>query len=150
MSLDVYLNGKPQSKASHGRILIRENGANREISREEWDARFPGQEPAVALSDEEETTEVYWRNITHNLTTMAKAAGIYEPLWSPDEIGITYARDLIEPLAAGYVRLIDRPDEFRKHNPENGWGTYELFVEFVADYLAACIKNPDATVDVWR
>lgn len=150
MSLDVYLNGKPHFEGWHSGIFIRENGAKREISRAEWDARFPGREPAVAISDAGETTQLYSRNITHNLTTMAKAAGIYEPLWRPDEIGITYARDLIEPLAVGYVRLVDEPDEFRKHNPANGWGTYESLVEFVADYLAACIRHPDATVDVWR
>lgn len=150
MSLDVYLNGPPRFTPAFDAIFIRENGMTKEITREEWDARNPGCEPAIARRDASETTRIYSRNITHNLTDMARAAGIYEPLWRPDEVVITYAHELIEPLAAGYVRLISDPVEFKRHNPPNGWGTYELLVEFVGDYLTACIKHPHATVSVWR
>lgn len=150
MSLDVYLKGPPRPRQATSGIFIRENGATIEISREEWDRRFPDREPVLALNEGGATSEIYSRNITHNLGKMARAAGIYEPLWRPDELGITHARDLIEPLASGYVRLIDNPDDFKRHNPENGWGSYEQLVEFVADYLSACIRHPDASVDVWR
>ena len=44
------------------------------------------------------TTEVYWANITHNLNSMADEAGIYKHLWRPEEIEITKAHELIEPL----------------------------------------------------
>jgi hypothetical protein len=45
MSLDVYLHGAKREKVAtaslQGRIFIRENGQNREITRDEWDERFP-------------------------------------------------------------------------------------------------------------
>ncbi len=48
---------------------------------------------------------VYESNITHNLTEMADAVGIYKYLWRPEELGITKAKDLIKPLADGLVVL---------------------------------------------
>jgi hypothetical protein len=95
-------------------------------------------------------TEVYWRNITHNLVPMADKAGIYKHLWRPDEIGITKAGQLVEPLADGLAKLSNDPERFKKLNPENGWGSYEGLVAFVTEYLAACVANPDADVRVSR
>jgi len=98
----------------------------------------------------EDDGEVYWANITHNLNTMAGHAGIYKYLWRPDEIGVTKARELIEPLRAGLRDLTERPTYFEGFNAENGWGKYEHFVPFVAKYLEACIAHPDARVNVSR
>ena len=89
-------------------------------------------------------------NITHNLGAMAKEAGIYQHLWRPEEIGITTAAQLIEPLRVGLELLKSDPDRFRKHNAPNGWGMYEHFVPFVAEYLAACEAHPNASVRVSR
>ena len=94
--------------------------------------------------------EIYWRNITHNLAKMAGEVGIYEELWRPDELGITRARELIDPLTKGLSELESRPEHYRQFNAENGWGVYENLVEFVRDYLRACIENPDADVSVSR
>lgn len=98
----------------------------------------------------EDDSEVYWANITHNLTTMADRAGIYKHLWRPDEIGLTKARELIEPLRSGLHGLVERPTYFEGFNAENGWGMYKHFVPFVANYLEACIAHPDANVNVSR
>lgn len=95
-------------------------------------------------------TEVYWRNITHNLNRMATEAGIYKELWRPDEIGITKAAQLIEPLTKGLELLRSDPERFRAFNPENGWGSYEGLCNFVESYLAACRAEPDADVRVSR
>jgi hypothetical protein len=95
-------------------------------------------------------TTVYERNITHNLNKMAGEAGIYECLWRPDEIGVTKAAQLIEPLRAGLAKLIAEPDRFRAFNPANGWGTYEGLVDFVQEYLSSCEENHDADVRVSR
>jgi hypothetical protein len=94
--------------------------------------------------------QVYSANITHNLNTMAGEAGIYKHLWRPEEIGITKARQLIEPLTAGLALLEARPDHFRQFDSPNGWGLYVHFVPFVANYLAACIASPDADVAASR
>lgn len=95
-------------------------------------------------------TQIYNGNITHNLGRMAKAAGIYMHLWRPEEIGITKAEQLIEPLKEGLAKLKADPDHYRTFNSPNGWGRYENFVRFVEDYLNACGENPEAEVSVWR
>ena len=95
-------------------------------------------------------TCVFDANITHNLGRMAAEAGIYEALWRPEEVGITTASQLIEPLTVGLALLKADPPRFMEHNRANGWGMYEHFVPFVERYLEACKENPDATVSANR
>jgi len=150
MSLDVYLNDSGATHRRKDRIFIREGGHTREVTREEWDARYPDREPCMCPADDEPTSEVYHGNVTHNLNKMAKEAMIYECLWRPDEIGIETAGQLIAPLKDGLLLLEGDPHRFRAFNPPNGWGTYEGFVRFVHEYLDACTAYPNATVRVWR
>ena len=150
MSLDVYLSIKDANVDNQGSgIFIRENGQKREISREEWDRKFPKQEPIRWLG-EEGSDDAFSANITHNLSQMAAEAGIYVHLWRPDEIGITKAHQLIEPLQAGLSLMKSDPARFQRHNPKNGWGTYEGFVQWIDRYLRACEELPDADVRVSR
>lgn len=97
-----------------------------------------------------EPVEVYSRNITHNLTAMAREAGLYEALWRPEENGIHKAWQLIEVLREGLNTLLMDPPKFKAHNPSNGWGDYDGLVDFVQQYLAACERNPQADVSVSR
>ncbi len=92
----------------------------------------------------------YSANITHNLNPMADAAGIYKHLWRPDEIGISRASDLIQPLIDGLRLLRSEPDRFKAYNPSNGWGSYDGLIRFVQEYVAACASYPDAEVHVSR
>ena len=147
MSLDVYLTS-PETKSERPLIYIRENGAMVGLTREEWDQRFPGKEPVTVKPTE--TTERYWRNITHNLGKMAAEAGIYEVLWRPEELCLVKAHQLVGPMTEGLERLKSEPEKYKFFNPSNGWGDYECLVAFVTDYIAACIANPDADVDVSR
>lgn len=151
MSLDVYLITKESriKKASSG-IFVRENGQTKEITQEEWNERNPNREPVKFEQEETETNEVYSATITHNLNTMAVEAGIYEHLWRPDEIKITKAKELIEPLRQGLHNLKSEPERYKKFNPENGWGSYDGLVKFVDNYLNACYEYPDADVEVSR
>jgi len=95
-------------------------------------------------------TEYYWANITHNLNQMADKAGIYQYLWRPDEIGITRAGQLVEPLREGLRRLRSDPAYFKQFNSENGWGNYKDLVEFVSNYLAACEEYTEAEIEISR
>ena len=95
-------------------------------------------------------TESYSGNFTHNAGAMAEAAGIYTAMWRPEEIGITHARQLIEPLRAGIALMESDPPRFKKHDAPNGWGTYEQFLPFAKEYLAACEAEPNARVSVSR
>lgn len=152
MSLDVYLylDTPPTATREGSGIYIRRNGETVEISRVEWDQHFPGQEPVVLTAEYGVDTTVYNRNITHNLGKMAGAAGIYEHLWRPEEIGIERAKQLIEPLTAGLERLQADPETFKVHNPPNGWGDYAGLVRFVTEYLNACKEYPEAHVRASR
>jgi len=98
----------------------------------------------------EDNNELYSDNITHNLNRMAMEAGIYEHLWRPDEINITHAHQLIEPLEHGLKLLKGDPKRFQEFNSPNGWGLYEHFVPFVRNYLRACKEYPNARVEVSR
>lgn len=94
--------------------------------------------------------EVFSSNITHNLGLMAEAAGIYQCLWRPEELGIKQAGELVGPLGIGLGKLVANPDHFRKFDSPNGWGTYDNFVRFVTQVLNACIEHPDAEIEVSR
>ena len=149
MSLDVYLTvDEPIAQSTEPQIFIREQGQLSQISRAEWDARFPDREP-VTVQPPAETTMVYRANITHNLTDMAKAADLYVPLWHPEERGYTTAQQLIAPLATGLAQLRSDPSAYGVHAPANGWGSYQGLCDFVAAYLVACAQYPDAKVSVW-
>lgn len=151
MSLDVHLTVKGKKTSTNGSgIFIREDGRTREISREEWDSKFPNAEPVVASFDDDDSGCVYEQNITHNLGTMADKAGVYMCLWRPEEIEISHAAQLIEPLEKGLSELKSKPEYYKQFNPPNGWGTYDGLVQFVSEYLEACKAYPQAEVSVSR
>ncbi len=99
---------------------------------------------------EKKEIELYWANITHNLAKMAEAAGLYECLWKPDEIGAKYAKDIINCLENGLKELKSNPKKYKKYNSPNGWGLYKYFVPFVEKYLDACKEYPKALISVSR
>jgi hypothetical protein len=94
----------------------------------------------------------YCANITHNLNALAAAVGLYEPLWRPEELGLTRANQLIDLLERGLRRLADpeRREEFRKLEPSNGWGSFDGLVKFTREYLEACRDYPQALIRVSR
>lgn len=98
----------------------------------------------------ERRPELYEANITHNLGAMAREAGIYETVWRPEEVGVTKARQLIEPLTKAVEEMRADPQRFKAHNSPNGWGLYEHFLPWLERYLAACREHPDADVSVSR
>jgi hypothetical protein len=149
MSLDVYLTLPTATKTGSG-IFYREDGRVREITHAEWNEKFPNREPIIVVNDDEESLCAFSANITHNLGKMADAAGLYKYVWRPDENEITYADQLIAPFTEGLTRLKENPEEFKKHNPENGWGSYDVFVKFMEEYLDACKKYPQALVKASR
>lgn len=151
MSLDIWLtfDGERAEGDITSGIYIREKGQNRKISREEWDRRFPNRDPIVC-NDTDEDNEVYGANITHNLARMAEEAGLYYPLWRPEEICVIKAKQLIVHLCFGLEKLKADPERFKAFNPSNGWGTYEGLVNFTQQYLEACQQYPEATINVSR
>ena len=97
------------------------------------------------LTEVKETT-VFSTNITHNLTEMAEAAGIYLALWHPERLKVVHANELIPLLEKRLAELKADPEKFRKFDSPNGWGTYDHFVPFVEEVLNACREHPGAKV----
>lgn len=95
-------------------------------------------------------TPVFEGNITHNLTKMAQEAGLYLPLWRPEELGVTKAGSLVCLLAQGLATLHRTPETFIAMNPENGWGDYNGLVTLTKEYLLACCENPEAEIEISR
>lgn len=94
--------------------------------------------------------EGFSANITHNLTRMAREAGIYKAVWRPEECGITKAKHLIPVLRNAIEEMKTNPDGFKIFDSPNGWGLYENFLPWLERYLAACIRMPKAKVWVSR
>ena len=96
------------------------------------------------------TEQVWAGNITHNLGAMAEAAGLYQALWRPEDIGCTTAQDLAPFLRRGLAVLTAAPRRFKVFNPVNGWGNYEGLVSLTRDYLRACEEYPHARLRASR
>lgn len=99
---------------------------------------------------EDRPCDVFDANITHNLTKMAYAAGLYKPLWRPEELGIDYAGDLIAVLQDGISKLAKDREYFEQFNPSNGWGDYDSLLSFAEECLRACREHPNARIRVSR
>lgn len=120
--------------------------------------------------DESQYTEyLYETNITHNLTEMADACGLYEVLWKPYVTHVEYKScddldhhcnqekelivrsiDITDKVSAGLKILKSDPVRFKKYNSPNGWGMYKHFVPFVENYLKALKEYPKAIIKVSR
>lgn len=151
MSLDVTLyDDSAVGLRMPARIYVRENGRTVEITRGEWDETHPGAEPVTVKETINALGEVFTANITHNLSRMAEECGLCNPLWNPEDIGATHGRDLIEPLTDGLAKLMGDKERLLGFNPPNGWGDYDLLVQFTVNYLIACRQWPDARVAVSR
>ena len=101
-------------------------------------------EQAEDIYDDAKLADV---NITHNLNKMADAIGLYEVLWKPDEIGITYAFQMIPFLEKGIKKLKENPEKYKTFNAPNGYGKYEDLVRFCDSVLHWCNKYPDSVIE---
>lgn len=99
---------------------------------------------------DENCNVLFESNITHNLTRMAEAARIYIELWRPEDLHIMHAEDLIYPLKQAIRDLEARPEYYKRYDASNGWGKYRQFLSWLKDYWKACVRHPDAVIDVDR
>lgn len=144
MNLDLYLEYDwPEAKetdAWKAVKLLRDNGIDgiaSQIEAQHWNVFH-------------NKTRVWEGNITHNLTAMAEAAGLYKVLWRPDENGFTKGSDCIQTLEIGIQKLLNESSKMKMHNPKNGWGDYEGLLEFAKRFLHECKEHPEATVRTSR
>lgn len=91
--------------------------------------------------------EATWHNITHNLSTMAKEAGVYEALW---DSGGLKASAILGTLRQGLQRLKSDPEYFMQFDAPNGWGVYQNLVNFVKNVIDSCEEYPNAEIFISR
>jgi hypothetical protein len=92
--------------------------------------------------EEVKPVDVYSASITHNLSRMAREAGVYDALWASEKFQT--AAELIPILRAGIAAMEDQPERFKPLSASNGWGTYDQFLPWVRAVLSACIENSSA------
>lgn len=95
--------------------------------------------------EETRPTEIFWRNITHNLSPMWRKAGVYEALYNSEG---KKAGELYVTLEKGLHHMTYHAEEYRALNPSNGWGNYEGALAFLKDVMDACNENPGAIVRI--
>ena len=94
--------------------------------------------------------EVESMNITHNLGVMARAAGIYDIVWRPEENGIERAGQIVGRLNEAILNMSNNPQKYKEHDEETGWGTYEQFVPWLRKLRDVCEQYPNAKIEASR
>lgn len=104
-----------------------------------------------------EPHSVFDINITHNLNNMAKALGVYEILWRPEELaekaGVDkiYVKNFIKPINEAIEELTSNIDYYQeKYGPENGWGSAEVLLEDLRKIRQAIEDNPNGYFEASR
>lgn len=162
MSLDLYLRSKTPRRTSGTGVFVRKNGQNVELKTiEEVKEHFPDADLSEIEERLYETCDIFDRNITHNLTTMASNVqcgssdyDLYKLLWRPDENGfekVTFEyRDLVSD---GLAYMLSNRASLEQFNPSNGWGSYESLLNFVIEYckaLSVWDGNEEWIIHAWR
>lgn len=86
-------------------------------------------------------------NITHNVTPMWRAAGVYDALYMSEG---RVAGELLPDLERGREAMLDDPAKYQALNPLNGWGDYGGALDFLTDVIVACRAHPKSIVRVSR
>ena len=95
--------------------------------------------------------EIWSRNMTSNIGPMYdKASGktwytssLYEQSDVPCPVVFEMATTIVAAMKAD-------PAGYKALNPANGWGNYELALDFMEDLARNCERNPDGFVNMWR
>ena len=115
----------------------------------------------IPFKDKEGNEDHWWSNITHNMTRMAHEIPIeypegnnktlYDFVWRPDEQDIPIDTSVMkEVLIWGIVYMIQNRTKLLEYNPENGWGSYSSFLDWLISYKSACEDHPGCKIEVSR
>lgn len=111
--------------------------------------------------------EEWWSNITHNMGDMAEHIPVYYQIqeetydndlytlvWRPEEIGdgeiCCNTNVLRQALQSGIAYMVAHREELLQYNPENGWGNYDSFLDWLINYWRACLENPNCKIEISR
>ena len=91
--------------------------------------------------------EVWEWNVTHNLSQMWRAAGIFNEIYNSEGVE---ASEVVDRLNHGLRMMTHHPEAYRALEPSNGWGTYENAIEFIGNFIEACNEYPKAVIAVCK
>lgn len=84
-------------------------------------------------------------NVTHNLVPMWHKAGCYRALYKCDG---KLALEIVPALKKSLNKMLKNPIDFKKLNPQNGWGSYEGAIDFLYGLIKEFSKYPKARIKV--
>jgi hypothetical protein len=90
-------------------------------------------------------TEVFSKNITHNLKEMWIEAGVYDALYKSE--GKTVG-DVLPALEKGLGEMIAGPERFEKFDSPNGWGKYKQALPWLQDLVSQFKNHPDGVIEL--
>lgn len=154
MGLDLTIKTKNKILHSGTGVFIRENGMNRELKTlDEVKQYFPNSDLSHIEEYEYYDDELFNMNITHNLFKMAENVVVKDGinlcllLWKPKSIGFEFVDDkYIKYINDSLKILLSDKDRLEKYNPENGWGNYDVLLNFVCK-LATVLNSIDLSMD---
>lgn len=91
-------------------------------------------------------TEIFEANITYNLAPMYyKCIDKEKGFEALNGMSCTEALPIIQKAITD---MLNNADEYRKLNPANGWGTYEVLLTNLQKLRTCCENNPDGKIEV--
>lgn len=89
--------------------------------------------------------ELWWRNITHNVTEMWGKAGVYDAFYMSEG---HQAMEYVSVLERGLTLMVEDFKEYKALDAPNGWGRAEHAVAFLWAAYVAFRNNPEAMIRV--
>ena len=86
-------------------------------------------------------------NYTHNVTPMWSKAGVYDALYNSSG---KKAKEILPELVNGILGMRNNPDEYKKLNPDNGWGDYDSALKFLRNFAKSCNEYPETIIGIWK
>lgn len=84
-------------------------------------------------------------NHTSNTGEMIeKACGLRPSAWDGKK-----CTEMVEILKDAIYEIQSKPDEYRKYESPNGWGTMNSTVAFLEEVRENCVEFPTAVLDVY-
>lgn len=92
-----------------------------------------------------EHTVAEFNHTSNTAEMMAKALN--------SDLGIKYlngrtARDVEDLIRSGVQDMVARDYAYRKHEPENGWGSFESTLQFLCDICKTATNHPACKIRV--
>lgn len=84
--------------------------------------------------------------ITNNLNLLAEQVGLYPYLWTPSQMNVTLASELVKPLEDALANIDKNREALRVYEPPNKYGTVESLERIATSLLAIANEFGDAQI----